>query len=321
MPFFAPFLILFSASSFVLATSYLQRTEIVGQNFYDAFHFEDQPDPTHGRVTYVNESIARESNLTFASSDTFIMRADYTTYLQPSDPGRNSVRIVSNQQYSILAAIFDMRHMPEGCGTWPAIWTVGADWPNQGEIDIVEGVNSMMPNTASVHTSSNCQMPSSGRNMSGISNGDNCAAYETNNAGCGVGFTDTQQDPRSFGPGFNSHSGGWYAFERTSSEFKLWFWSRSDRSVPDQVQYATEAVDTSTWGQPIGHWIDDLCDFTTHFGPHNIVINLALCGDWAGNDYVYKASGCPGTCEDFVNTNPATFSAAYFDFALISIYT
>ncbi|KAH7926486.1 glycoside hydrolase family 16 protein [Leucogyrophana mollusca] len=313
--------ILFSASSHVLGAQYLQSADIVGTGFYDAFHFEDKPDPTHGRVTYVNESTAQALNLTYASSDTFILRTDYTTYLQPSDPGRNSVRIVSNLQYTTFAAIFDMRHMPEGCGTWPAVWTVGADWPNQGEVDIVEGVNSMMPNVASVHTGSNCKMPSSGRNMSGVSTGVNCATYETNGAGCGIEFTDTPNDPRSFGPGFNSHSGGWYAFERTNSDFKIWFWSRSDRAVPDEVQYGPRAIDTTTWGEPIGHWTDDLCDFASHFGPHNIVINLALCGDWAGNYYVYKSSGCPDTCEEFVNTNPAALYAAYFDFVSIKIYT
>lgn len=36
--------------------------------------------------------------------------------------------------------------------TWPAVWEVGDDWPNQGEVDIVEGVNNVSPNQATLHT-------------------------------------------------------------------------------------------------------------------------------------------------------------------------
>lgn len=61
------------------------------------------------------------------------------------------------------------------CSTWPALWEVGADWPNQGrsrshakraelgardsnvstgEIDVLEGVNDVSPNQSTLHTSS-----------------------------------------------------------------------------------------------------------------------------------------------------------------------
>jgi hypothetical protein len=44
--------------------------------------------------------------------------------------------------------------MPQGCGTWPAVWEFGEPWPNAGEVDIVEGVNDQEPNSMVVHTSS-----------------------------------------------------------------------------------------------------------------------------------------------------------------------
>lgn len=58
--------------------------------------------------------------------------------------------------------------MPEGCGTWPAAWEVlESNWPNSGEIDIVEGADNESPNLSSLHTSANCTMPSSNRAMTG----------------------------------------------------------------------------------------------------------------------------------------------------------
>lgn len=36
--------------------------------------------------------------------------------------------------------------------TWPAIWEVGDNWPNGGEIDILEGVNDSGSNKATLHT-------------------------------------------------------------------------------------------------------------------------------------------------------------------------
>jgi hypothetical protein len=48
----------------------------------------------------VDAGTAAGQNLTFASGDHFILRADSHTVLNPSGPGRNSVRLVSNKQYT-----------------------------------------------------------------------------------------------------------------------------------------------------------------------------------------------------------------------------
>jgi hypothetical protein len=82
----------------------------------------------------VNETVAIAQNLTFASADAFVLRADSTNTVSSSARGRNSVRIQSYSQYTTHVAVFNVRHMPAGCGTWPAIWEVGDNWPNEGEV-------------------------------------------------------------------------------------------------------------------------------------------------------------------------------------------
>ena len=53
----------------------------------------------------------------------------------------HSVRITSMKKFHHGLVIADFDHMPFGCSVWPAFWTVGFNWPNNGEIDVVEGVN------------------------------------------------------------------------------------------------------------------------------------------------------------------------------------
>jgi hypothetical protein len=110
-------LVLASLTGSVLAgATYSLSDSVVGEGFYSAFSFEAIADPNHGRVNFVDEATAQNLNLTYAASNTFIMRADDTTILSSSGPGRNSVRIRSNTQYTTHVAVFDMLHMPQGCG-------------------------------------------------------------------------------------------------------------------------------------------------------------------------------------------------------------
>ena len=54
---------------------------------------------------YVDQDTAVSSNLTYASGDTLILRSDDTTVLSATDPGRASVRIMSNKAYSTHVAV------------------------------------------------------------------------------------------------------------------------------------------------------------------------------------------------------------------------
>ncbi|THV04719.1 endo-beta-glucanase [Dendrothele bispora CBS 962.96] len=295
------------------AATYSRTSSREGTDFLSAFEWQAIDDPTHGRVRYVDQASALNQNLTFASGNHFILRSDYTNKLDPNGAGRDSVRIQSLHQYTTATLIFNIRHMPQGCGTWPAVWTVGANWPNQGEVDILEGVNDQGPNTATLHTSSGCTMPAS-RSQTGNALQNDCNVAVNSNAGCGVRFTDS----RSYGPTFNANGGGWYAMERRNTGIKVWFWSRNDGSVPAEVRNGATTINTSNWGTPVAFFPDTSCDIASKFGPHKIVINLTFCGDFAGA--VYGQSGCPSTCNDFVNNNPSAFMDAYFDFEWLRVY-
>ncbi|KII90462.1 glycoside hydrolase family 16 protein [Plicaturopsis crispa FD-325 SS-3] len=234
--------------------------------------------------------------------------------LTASGPGRNSVRLKSKAQYRDHVAVFNVKHIPQGCATWPAIWELGDNWPASGEIDILEGVNDNGTNAASLHTSPNCIMPASGRAQTGTTQTTNCDVNVNGNSGCGVAATGTG----TYGPSFNKNGGGWLVLERSSSAIKVYFWPRSSSTVPSGVKSGAGSIDTSKWGVPVANFPNTNCDFSTHFGPMNIIINLTLCGDWAGN--VFNQDGCPGTCVDYVNANPAAFVNAYFEFASLNIY-
>ncbi|KAJ7669535.1 laminarinase [Mycena polygramma] len=307
-----PLLSVLASAGLVAGATYQKSDNIVGSGFNSAFSYQAISDPTHGRVNYVSASTAASQNLTFASSKSFVLRADFKTKLSASGPGRNSVRLQSNKQYMTAVTIFDVQHMPQGCGTWPALWTVGPNWPNGGEIDILEGVNDQGPNQSTLHTSSGCTMPVS-RSQTGTAASNNCDVAVNSNAGCGVKLNDA----RSYGPTFNSNGGGWYAVERTNTFIKVWFWPRNG-AVPADVKSGGASVDTDNWGTPSAFFPDTSCPLSSKFGPNNIVINLTFCGDWAGS--VYGSSGCPSTCTDYVNNNPSAFTNAYFEFNSLRVY-
>ncbi|KAF8434387.1 glycoside hydrolase family 16 protein [Boletus edulis BED1] len=307
---FAKSLTLLAAIQCATSATYSQSSSLTGQKFLDAFTWHTAADPNFGRVNYIDYPAAQSKGLVSVSRNQVTLRADSTTKLNPMGPGRDSFNLVSNDH-------FDIAHMPEGCGTWPAVWSeLGNNWPNGGEIDIVEGVNNQSPDSITLHTGPGCTMPSQ-RQMSGTSRGNDCNAYETDNTSCGVKV----KSANSFGPSFNAAGGGWYAIERTPSFIKVFFWSRHDPTTPKDVSSPGPNINTGNWGTPAAYFpSSSSCDFNTHLTAFNIVIDLDFCGAWAGNAQVYSSAGCPSTCADYVNFNPSAFQNAYFTFNALTIY-
>lgn len=72
---------------------------------------------------------------------------------------RDSIRLEGIRRFDRGLFIIDLRHMPAGCGVWPAFWlTDEANWPINGEIDIVEGVNYQSEAKTALHSTNGCSM-------------------------------------------------------------------------------------------------------------------------------------------------------------------
>lgn len=222
--------------------------------------------------------------------------------------------------------------MPEGCGTWPALWTTGANpWPTSGEIDILEGVNKQQKDRISLHTSEGCTMYNVDESLfAGIwaYNGQgqearNCYAYSTPyNTGCSI-----QSIESFFGSAFNQVKGGGVLVMELQRDkyIRVWYFKRNE--IPQDL------LDKNP--QP-GRWQREVklpaayfplganCPGRKHFWGQRLIFNVTFCGGWAGSHYS-ESSGCPGgngetACIQFVKNSPASFQNAYWTINYADIY-
>lgn len=266
-------------------------------------------------MNYVNRDIAHSTGLINASASNGIyMGVDHTNVAQ--QPGRKSVRIESKKTYQHGLVILDLAHMPAStCGTWPAFWMLGkgATWPANGEIDIIEGVNTQATNQVALHTSAGCSIQNTGFNGTvETSNCDVKAEGQSNNAGCSI----ADKNQQSFGSGLNQAGGGVYATEWTGKAISVWFFP--SKSVPKDITSGNPTP--STWGQPAAKFAGK-CDIDKHFKNLQIVFDITFCGDWAGEQSLW-AKSCPGkgTCNAWVQNNPTAFKDSYWLLNSLKVY-
>lgn len=261
------------------------------------------------------------------------MGVDHSNVVGDSERGRKAIRITSNKAYNgNNLIVIDAEHMPSsagtlpnGCSLWPAFWMVGPDWPNNGEIDIIEYVNNQQNDVTTLHTSDGCDQSSEDTStftgtwavgVDGYSPASDCSVYAPNqwsNQGCGINAWS-----QPVGSSFNDQKGGVYALEWVPDSYFRAFYFPRDQIPPDLT---TNAPQPDTWGMPYARFLssDAACP-VSHFANNQIVFDTTFCGDWAGANFA-SMCGTFVSCNDYVKYNPADFEQAYWLVNYVKVFS
>lgn len=275
-------------------------------------------------MKYVDRNTASSNGLINTGNGVYIGVDHANT---ATKPGRQSIRLESTTTYKHGLVILDLArlvraptpqflflvHKEKKEKLTPCSWMLGSNWPNNGEIDIIEGVNEQTQNQMALHTSNGCTINNTG--FTGTLDTANCyvqAPGQSANSGCSIQSNSTQ----SYGTGFNNVGGGIYATEWTGSAISIWFFP--SYAVPGDISSGNP--NPASWGAPTARFAGG-CDIDSHFNDLQIVFDITFCGDWAGS--VWNSSSCAsraGSCVDYVQNNPTAFQETYWRVRSLKVY-
>jgi hypothetical protein len=346
-----------SSSSFSLRRAtgpyrLLQRQ--VGESFFEHYEFFDGDDSlgSAGYQTYVGEARAKKLNLANVTREKTKKGEEekefvYMQSVAGKDGGfRESVRLEGKQRFNRGLFVLDVAHMPSGCGVWPAFWMTDEDnWPNNGEVDIVEGINTQSVVKTALHTSESCSMyahvpdyaktgvwdtstglPDTFTGQPNYINrvqADNCwaqAPHQWGNQGCVLASTDNG----TIGEAMNEIGGGVYVLEwdPVNGYFKSWVFKNGEIPKNLQESMASSNEDPKVdqvvpepedWPTPYAYFAigDGSGCSNDHFKNMRLVFNLAFCGAVAGNRFF---KDCPALSQKFnVSSDSVLTCNAYME--------
>ncbi|KAJ9107734.1 hypothetical protein QFC21_001195 [Naganishia friedmannii] len=278
-----------------------------GESFFDDWSYYGNYDNlTNGDAIWVNSTVGTSDQLTYATSGgNAIVKVDNTSTVEYNYK-RNSVRLTSNDAYEI-----------------GSVWStgVGATWPATGEIDTFEGVNNQAGNQMALHTSDGCTLvKDTSAPFTGAVNYTNCYVEANDNSGCTV----IDGNSTTYGEAFATAGGGVWVTEFATTGISIWFFSRAN--VPAAVSSANSSIDTTKLGERTAFWSPNGCDVSTYFKPQELVLDITLCGDWAGQASTLTSTGCPAltgtsTCYTTYVLDANNYDTAYFEIQYIKVYS
>ncbi|EUC58241.1 glycosidase, putative, partial [Rhizoctonia solani AG-3 Rhs1AP] len=82
---------------------------------------------------------------------------------------------------------------------------------------------------------------------------------------------------------------------------------------------ASASPNPSNWGTPTAAWPESSCNSSQFFGPQTIILDITLCGNFAGAAATFQAT-CSGVCTDLIKT-PSNYNNAYFDINYLRVFS
>jgi len=258
-----------------------------GRDFFNQFTFVTQDD-THGAQRYLDYSEAvHQGVIGMSHHGSIFMKLGSLEktgeWIAPYK--RKSVMIHSNYAWHAqdgMLVVMKYNHVPWGPSIWPAFWLMNSDeiWPDGGEFDIMEYANDEA-SKITFHTNKNCMLDNRkvgycmrGKRMGG-SGPMNCNTnYWKNLFGC---------RPRQ-----TQRTGEWYAknpgvFAAAWDAEGITVYHIPNSEIPADLK--EDKPRPESWGKHAVAYLPYV-GRTCHrdmAGPQEIVLNIALCGDWAGN--------------------------------------
>lgn len=337
-----------------------------GESFFDHYTFYDGADSlgSAGYNVYVSKARATQLGIINITDDDEQQHVVITS--SPTQDGpRESVRLEGIQRFDRGLFLLDVDHMPAGAGVWPAFWlTDEADWPKNGEIDILEGINNQTRAKTALHTSEMCSMfahvPDYAKtgtwdratgipdtftgklNFETDKEADDCwnmAAHQWGNQGC-VAIDDQEG---SIGQPLNEKGGGVYVLEWDPANRYIKSWSFSRDTVPSNLRKSMDTASETTqnnrvmpdpneWGLPYAYFAigEGTGCSADHFKNMHIVLNLAFCGNVAGNRFFrdceeeskeFHVEEDPIlSCNAWIQSNPKALEEAYWKIRGVYVY-
>lgn len=131
-------------------------------------------------------------------------------------------------------------------------------------------------NQYALHTEGDGCYADSSAQMLGTFGFDNCSIGANYGAGCTV----VDKNQNSYGVAFAQAGGGAYIMELTTDFIKIWFKTRSE--IPSSMKADAKEINTDELGTPSAFYPNTRCNIDKYFGAQNMVIDITMCGVWAG---------------------------------------